>query len=90
MITLYHRTSPEAADSIVSQGEFKPGWGGQSFFSTQKNAGKQYGSATVAIQVPKSEFNKFETHQFFGSSQRIVVVSPSRLSYLGVQPKRIN
>lgn len=88
-ITLYHRTSPEAADSIQSQGEFKPGWQGAAYFSTRKSEGKQYGSATVSIQIPHSEYNKnFNTRPNLNGSS-IAWVSPGYLKYLGVKPKRI-
>jgi len=87
MVNLYHRTSPEAADAIEKGGHFKPGYNGYAYFSTRKNEGSQYGKATVAIQIPKSEMDKMETHWFGGGT--IVVAHPDHLKAIGITPKRI-
>jgi len=84
MVTVYHRTSPDAAKSIVEQQEFRPGVGGYAYFSSRKNIGPQgryYGSAVVAVKIPKSEFNlSIQATSLQGV--RTITVTPARLKYL--------
>ena len=56
MVTLYHRTSPEAAKRILDKGFTGSGDEGV-WFSTGRPASKFYGSDILTIQVPRDSFN---------------------------------
>lgn len=88
-ITLYHRTSAAAADAIVRDGNFKGDSYDKAYFATRKNGGaKQYGSAIVAITIPKSELNVLDVVNKL-SGERYIPLTPERLKYLNIKPRRI-
>ena len=57
-LTLYHRTSPESANSIKKTGIFKSREEGNIFFSNRKNGqNKGYGNSVIKVKVPKHHTN---------------------------------
>lgn len=64
--TLYHNTTPEAAQEIIHSGSFRPGdlethiW-----FNSDPEKNRHYGPATIPIRIPTAELEELESEGIF-------------------------